>query len=194
VNSQALWFTTRAAGVVSLLLFTAVVVMGQLARLRVDSANWPRFLSADFHRNLSLLSLVFLVIHIVTAVVDPFTSLGIAPVVLPFGSSYRRFWLGLGTVAFEITLAVIITSLLRLRVGLRAWRTIHWLSYAAWPIAVLHGLGTGTDSNSAWLMGITIACVATVLVVTAWRLRAAPVDPLQSARRFAAERHRASRP
>lgn len=194
MNSQALWFTTRAAGVVSLLLFTAVVVMGQLARLRVDSANWPRFLSADFHRNLSLLSLVFLVIHIVTAVVDPFTSLGIAPVVLPFGSSYRRFWLGLGTVAFEITLAVIITSLLRLRVGLRAWRTIHWLSYAAWPIAVLHGLGTGTDSNSAWLMGITIACVATVLVVTAWRLRAAPVDPLQSARRFAAERHRASRP
>jgi len=194
VNSQALWFTTRAAGVVSLLLFTAVVVMGQLARLRVDSANWPRFLSADFHRNLSLLGLVFLVIHIVTAVVDPFTSLGIAPVVLPFGSSYRRFWLGLGTVAFEITLAVIITSLLRLRVGLRAWRTIHWLSYAAWPIAVLHGLGTGTDSNSVWLMGITIACVATVLVVTAWRLRAAPVDPLQSARRFAAERHRASRP
>lgn len=194
MNSQALWFTTRAAGVVSLLLFTAVVVMGQLARLRVDSANWPRFLSADFHRNLSLLSLVFLVIHIVTAVADPFTSLGIAPVVLPFGSSYRRFWLGLGTVAFEITLAVIITSLLRLRVGLRAWRTIHWLSYAAWPIAVLHGLGTGTDSNSAWLMGITIACVAAVLVVTAWRLRAAPVDPLQSARRFAAERHRASRP
>jgi methionine sulfoxide reductase heme-binding subunit len=194
VNSQALWFTTRAAGVVSLLLFTAVVVMGQLARLRVDSANWPRFLSADFHRNLSLLSLVFLVIHIVTAVVDPFTSLGITPVVLPFGSSYRRFWLGLGTLAFDITLAVIITSLLRLRVGLRAWRTIHWLSYAAWPIAVLHGLGTGTDSNSAWLMGITIACVAAVLVVTAWRLRAAPVDPLQSARRFAAERHRASRP
>jgi methionine sulfoxide reductase heme-binding subunit len=190
VTSEVLWFTTRAAGVVSLLLFTAVVVMGQLTRLRVDSANWPRFLSADFHRNLSLLSLVFLVIHIVTAVVDPFTSLGIAPVVLPFGSSYRRFWLGLGTVAFEITLAVVITSLLRVRIGVRAWRAIHWLSYAAWPIAVVHGLGTGTDANSPWLMGITIACVTAVLVVTVWRLRAAPVDPLQRARRFAAERHR----
>jgi sulfoxide reductase heme-binding subunit YedZ len=136
---------------------------------------------------------VFLVIHIVTAVVDPFTSLGIAPVVLPFGSSYRRFWLGLGTVAFELTVAVIVSSLLRKRFGVRAWRVIHWLSYAAWPIAVLHGLGTGTDSFSRWLLAITIACVAAVLGVTVWRVRAAPLDPLLAARRLAGERHRASR-
>jgi methionine sulfoxide reductase heme-binding subunit len=192
MSSEALWFATRAAGVVSLLLFTAVVVMGQLARLRVASAAWPRFLSVDLHRNLALLSLVFLLIHIVTAVVDPFTSLGIAPVVLPFGSSYRRFWLGLGTVAFELTLAVIATSLLRARVGVGVWRAIHWLSYAAWPIAVLHGLGTGTDSFSPWLLAVTLLCVGTVVVVTVWRLRAAPLDPLRGARRFAAERHRVS--
>ena len=193
MSSEALWFATRAAGVVSLLLFTAVVVMGQLARLRVESATWPRFLSADLHRNLSLLSLVFLTIHIVTAVVDPFTSLGIAPVVLPFGSSYRRFWLGLGTVAFELTLALIGTSLVRSRVGLRAWRAIHWLAYAAWPIAVLHGVGTGTDSFSPWLLAITLACVGAVLAVTVWRLRAAPLDPLRSVRRHAVARHRVSR-
>jgi sulfoxide reductase heme-binding subunit YedZ len=193
MTSEVLWFTTRAAGVVSLLLFTAVVVMGQLARLRVDSPTWPRFLTVDLHRNLALLSLVFLVIHIVTAVVDPFTSLGVAPVVLPFGSSYRRFWLGLGTVAFELTVALIISSLLRRQFGLRAWRAIHWLSYAAWPIAVLHGLGTGTDAFSRWLLAITIVCVAAVLGATVWRVRAAPLDPLQTARRLAGERHRASR-
>ncbi|HEY8755909.1 MAG TPA: ferric reductase-like transmembrane domain-containing protein [Candidatus Dormibacteraeota bacterium] len=192
MSSEVLWFATRAAGVVSLLLFTAVVVMGQLARLRVESATWPRFLSVDLHRNLALLSLVFLAIHIVTAVADPFTSLGVAPVVLPFGSSYRRFWLGLGTVAFELTLAVIATSLLRARVGVRVWRTVHWLSYAAWPIAVVHGLGTGTDSFSPWLLAVTMACVGAVVVVTVWRLLAAPPDPLRSARRLAAERHRVS--
>ena len=192
MTSEVLWFTTRAAGVVSLLLFTAVVVMGQLARLRVDSPGWPRFLTVDLHRNLALLSLVFLVIHIVTAVVDPFTSLGVAPVVLPFGSSYRRFWLGLGTVAFELTVALIISSLLRRQFGLRAWRAIHWLSYAAWPIAVLHGLGTGTDAFSRWLLAITIVCIAAVLGATVWRVRAAPLDPLQTARRLAGERHRAS--
>jgi sulfoxide reductase heme-binding subunit YedZ len=193
MTSEVLWFTTRAAGVVSLLLFTAVVVMGQLARLRVDSRGWPRFLTVDLHRNLALLSLVFLVIHIVTAVVDPFTSLGVAPVVLPFGSSYRRFWLGLGTVAFELTVALIISSVLRRQFGLRAWRAIHWLSYAAWPIAVVHGLGTGTDAFSRWLLAITIVCVAAVLGATVWRVRAAPLDPLQTARRLAGERHRASR-
>lgn len=190
MNSQVLWYTTRAAGVVSLILFTAVVILGQLARLRVASASWPRFLSADLHRNLSLLSLVFLAIHIVTAVVDPFTSLGIAPVLVPFGSAYRRFWLGLGTLALEITLALVITSLLRTRVGLRAWRLIHWLAYAAWPIAVLHGLGTGTDALSAWSLGVTIVCVVAVIAVTLWRLIAAPSDPLSGARRLAVERHR----
>jgi sulfoxide reductase heme-binding subunit YedZ len=192
MSSQALWFATRAAGVVSLLLLTAVVVMGQLARLRVQSASWPRFLSVDLHRNLALLSLVFLAIHIVTAVVDPFTSLGVAPVVLPFGSSYRRFWLGLGTVAFELIVALIATSLLRARVGFRIWRAIHWLSYAVWPIAVVHGLGTGTDSTSAWMLGVTGVCVAAVAVVTFWRLLSAPLDPLRTVRRFAAERHRVS--
>jgi predicted ferric reductase len=193
MTSEVLWFTTRAAGVVSLVLFTAVVVMGQLARLRVESPGWPRFLTVDLHRNLALLSLVFLVIHIVTAVVDPFTSLGVAPVVLPFGSSYRRFWLGLGTVAFELTVALIISSLLRRQFGLRAWRAIHWLSYAAWPIAVLHGLGTGSDAFSRWLLAITIVCVATALGAIVWRVHAAPLDPLHTERRLAGARHRASR-
>lgn len=185
MNEQALWFTARAAGIVSLLLLTAVIVLGQLARLRVESAAWPRFLSADFHRNLSLLALVFLAIHIVTAVVDPYTALGLTPVLVPFGSGYRRFWLGLGTVALELMVAVIITSLLRLRLGARLWRAIHWLSYAVWPVAVLHGFGTGTDAFSPWLLAITIACVAAVGITTIWRIRAAPRDPLVRARRFA---------
>ena len=192
MTDQALWYTTRAAGAVTLVLFTAVVVLGQVARLRVESRSWPRFMSADLHRNLSLLGLVFLALHIVTAVVDPFTSLGIAPVVAPFVSDYRRFWLGLGTTAFLLMLALVITSLLRGRVGARAWKVIHWASYAAWPLAVAHGLGTGTDAFSTWLFGITIACVATVGIVTTWRVVAAPPDPLGSARRVAAARHRAN--
>lgn len=190
MTDQALWYATRAAGAVSLVMFTGVVVLGQLARLRVESASWPRFLTADFHRNLSLLSLVFLAIHVVTAVVDPFTSLGITPVVVPFGSPYRRLWLGLGTVALELTLALILTSLLRRRVGLRVWRAVHWLSYAAWPVAVLHGFGTGTDAFSPWLLALTIASVGAVLLATLWRVRSAPADPLGRARRLAAEHHR----
>jgi predicted ferric reductase len=190
MSTEFLWFATRAAGVVSLVLLTAIVALGVVTRLRVQSPSWPRFASAALHRNLSLLAVVFLGLHIVTAVVDPFTSLGLTPVIVPFGSSYRTFWLGLGTVAFELILAVVVTSLLRARVGVRAWRLVHWLAYAAWPVAVLHELGTGTDAFKPWLAALTVGCIALVAVAVGWRLRAAPPDPLRGARRWAAQRHR----
>lgn len=184
MNDQLLWFTTRAAGTVSLILLSCVVGIGLLARLRVESARWPRFLTAELHARLALMTVVFLALHIITAVVDPFTSLGFVPVVVPFGSSYRTFWLGLGTVAFELLIAVVVTSVARRFIGPRVWRGVHWLAYAAWPVAVLHGIGTGTDAGSPWLIAITLVCVAGVLVTAIWRIAAAPVDPLRDARRI----------
>jgi sulfoxide reductase heme-binding subunit YedZ len=108
--------------------------------------------------------------------------------VVPFGSYYRTLWLGLGTIAFELLLAIIATSLLRRHIGARTWRAIHWLAYASWPIAVLHGIGTGTDSSALWMRSIDVLCVAAVLIALAWRLRATPPDPLADERRVAAER------
>ncbi|TMB91685.1 MAG: ferric reductase [Chloroflexi bacterium] len=185
MSDQLLWYTTRAAGAVSLILLSGVVVLGLLARARVERSGWPRFLSAALHRDVALLALVFLALHIVTAVVDPFTHLGITAAAVPFSSYYRTFWLGLGTVAFELILAITITSLLRRLIGRRAWRGVHWLAHAAWPVAVVHGLGTGTDALSWWLLGITVVCVLCVVTVAIWRLSAAPVDPLVRERRGA---------
>jgi sulfoxide reductase heme-binding subunit YedZ len=188
MSDQLLWYTTRGAGAVSLILLSGVVVLGLLARARVERPGWPRFLSAALHRDVSLLALVFLALHIVTAVVDPFTHLGITAATLPFSSYYRTFWLGLGTVAFELILAITITSLLRRIIGRRAWRGVHWLAYAAWPVAVVHGLGTGTDALAWWMLGITVVCVLCVVAVAIWRLSAAPADPLARERRGAALR------
>ena len=145
MNDQVLWYTTRGAGAVSLVLLSAVVVLGLLARVRFETKAWPRFLSAAVHGDLALMTLVFLLLHIVTAVVDPFTHLGLVAAVVPFGSYYRTVWLGLGTIAFELLVAIVVTSLLRRYIGARVWRGIHWLAYASWPIAVIHGIGTGTD-------------------------------------------------
>ena len=114
------------------------------------SANWPRFLATGLHRNLALMTLVFLSLHIVTAVVDPFTHLGWAAALIPFSSYYRTLWLGLGVISFELLLAIVATSLVRGFIGHRSWRAIHWLTYAAWPVGVVHGIGTGTDTWSAW--------------------------------------------
>jgi sulfoxide reductase heme-binding subunit YedZ len=138
-------------------------------------------LTAGLHRNLALMTLVFLALHITTAIVDPFTNLGWAALV-PFASYYHTFWLGLGAIAFELLLAIIVTSLVRGWLGIRAWRLIHGLTYAAWPIGITHGLGTGTDTLSAWMLAITCACVAAVGIALAWRLTATSRDPLAAAR------------
>jgi len=185
MNDQILWYTTRAAGTMSLVFLSAVVVLGLLARLRVEGAGWPRFLTAALHRDLALVSLFFLALHIVTAAVDPFTHLGLVAATVPFGSYYRTFWLGLGTISFELLLAIIATSLLRNLIGARAWRAVHWLAYASWPVAVLHGLGTGSDARSAWLLGITVICVGAVMGAAVWRMVAAPIDPLGEDKRLA---------
>jgi sulfoxide reductase heme-binding subunit YedZ len=182
VTNTLLWYTTRGAGAVSLLMLTGVVVLGVLSTMRFQTTAWPRFLTPALHRNIALLTIVFLAVHIVTAVVDPFTHLGWLTAVVPFSSYYRTFWLGLGTVALELLAAIVVTSLLRGMVGHRAWRAIHWLAYASWPVAVLHGLGTGTDAWSAWLLIITIVCVASVAVAVGYRLLVGSLDPLAPAR------------
>jgi sulfoxide reductase heme-binding subunit YedZ len=188
MTDQLLWYTTRAAGAVTLVLLSGVVALGLLARARVESRRWPRFLSNAVHRDLALMSLIFLALHIVTAVVDPFTHLGLTAAAVPFGSYYRTFWLGLGTVSFELLIAVTVTSMLRNRIGQRAWRAVHWLAYAAWPTAVLHTFGTGTDAFAWWMLGITIVCLTGVGAAAWWRFAHAPSDPLGSERRDAIER------
>ena len=177
-----LWYTTRGAGAVSLILLSSVVVLGILSTLRVESPSWPRFLTTGLHRNIALMTLVFLALHILTAVVDPFTHLGWTAALIPFSSYYRTFWLGLGAIALELLIAIVVTSLVRGYIGHGLWRAIHWLTYAAWPIGVIHGLGTGTDSTSAWMLAITAACIAAVGMSIFLRLNAGPRDPLSTAR------------
>jgi sulfoxide reductase heme-binding subunit YedZ len=172
VSNQILWFATRGAGIVSLLLFTAVTCLGILTVVRWQSPSWPRFLTVQLHRNLALLSVGFLAIHIVTAIVDPFTSLGLVAAAIPFASSYRPLWVGLGVISMDLTIAIILTSLLRDRLGQRAWRAVHWLAYASWPLAVVHSLGAGSDAFAPWMLAITGTCVAAVGAAVVWRLTA----------------------
>lgn len=178
MTNSFLWYTTRGAGAVTFLLLSCVVVLGILSTRRVQSRAWPRFLTNGLHRNLALMTLVFLALHVVTAVVDPFTNLGWAAALIPFSSYYRTFWLGLGVISFELLLAIVLTSLVRGFLGHRAWRLIHWMTYASWPVAVIHGLGAGTDTWSAWMLAISAACVAGVGVAIAVRVTATSTDPL----------------
>jgi sulfoxide reductase heme-binding subunit YedZ len=164
------WYITRGSGAVALLLLTLSLVLGVLDVRRLQSPRWPRFVIDTLHRNAALLALVFLALHILTTVLDRFVSIPLIDAFVPFIGSYRPFWLGLGAVACDLMLAVILTSLLRQRLGYNSWRAAHWLVYACWPIAVLHGFGTGSDASKAWLLVINIACIAAVLAAVVVRL------------------------
>ena len=154
---------------VTLILLTGVVVLGIATSVRWKSEDWPRFLIAALHRNLSLFVVAFGLLHVVTAIADPVTSLGLKAL-LPFASDYRPLWLGLGVISADLLLAIVVTSLLRDRLGYLAWRIIHWLTYASWPLAMLHSLGTGTDPHSGWFMLAAGGCTLSILVALFWRI------------------------
>jgi predicted ferric reductase len=170
IAASATWYLTRSTGAVSLVLLTAAVVLGVVDVRRWYSDRSPRFLIDSLHRNASLLAVSFLAVHILTSILDGFTSIGLTDALIPFKGSYRPFWLGLGALAFDLLLAVTLTSVLRHRVGHAGWRATHWLAYASWPVALVHGLGTGSDTKSAWMQLLTAACFAAVLAAVAARV------------------------
>jgi DMSO/TMAO reductase YedYZ heme-binding membrane subunit len=172
-NGQELWYLTRGSGAVALLLLTASVLLGVANTTRWKTDNWPRFVVYGLHRNLTLLALAFTGVHVVTTIADAFAPIGIVDVVVPFLSPYRPFWLGLGTLAFDLLLALIVTSLLRRRIGNRTWRLVHWLAYGAWPVALLHSLGTGSDARAGWMLFLGVSSGLVVVGAVMWRLLAA---------------------
>ena len=179
MTAQALWYLARGSGVVSLILFTLVVVLGIGTRSGRTFAGMNRLAVASVHRSAALLALVFLATHVLALIFDPYAQLDLVDVLLPFTSGYRPFWVGLGTLALDLTLAVAVTSLLRERIGLRVWKAVHWLAYVMWPIALLHGIGSGTDRSTTWMLAVDALCVLAVSAVAlgthpALTARAAP--------------------
>ncbi|MGH3397727.1 MAG: ferric reductase-like transmembrane domain-containing protein, partial [Streptosporangiaceae bacterium] len=169
-GSSPLWYTTRATGLVAMVLLTISMAFGLLSSVGYQRPALPRFVTVGLHRNASLLALAFTAAHVITTVVDSYVNIPIQDAFIPFISSYRPLWVGLGTVASDLLLALTVTSLLRSRMGFRTWRAVHWTSYACWPVALLHGLGTGSDTPVSWVLLLTLVCVAVVAALVAWRL------------------------
>jgi methionine sulfoxide reductase heme-binding subunit len=170
LQGPGLWYVTRATGLVTLLLLTASVLLGLLGAGRFSGERWPRFLTQGLHRNVSLLVLAFVGLHVGSTVLDTYTSISLTAAFVPFASSYKAGWLSLGAVALDLLIALTVTSLLRGRIGHRAWRRLHWLAYACWPVAVAHGLGTGTDRSVSWVIALTLGCVLLVAATATWRI------------------------
>ncbi|MDO5753121.1 ferric reductase-like transmembrane domain-containing protein [Arthrobacter sp.] len=169
---NALWAFGRVSGIISLLLFTGTVLLGILTRSGRPLLRIPRFSVALVHRNIALLATVFLILHVGTLILDSYANLNLVDVVVPFLGSFKPFWQGLGTVAFDLLVAVVATSLLRHRIGQRAFRAVHWFSYAMWPIALAHAIGNGTNGTSPWFLLLSVGSLAVVGAALLWRVSA----------------------
>lgn len=169
---SAYWYLTRGTGVVALILLTITVALGVANVQRLHTARLPRFVIDAVHRNVALLSVAFVFVHVATTLLDGYVPIRVIDAVVPFTSAYRPFWLGLGALSLDLLAAVVITSLLRRRFGYRAWRATHWAAYASWPVALLHSVGIGSDVKSGWMLIILAACVAVVALAVLWRVTA----------------------
>lgn len=171
MSSTTLWYATRASGIVALVLLTASMLLGIAASNRLRARHWPGFAQQELHRRISMLSVVFVGIHVLTSILDTYVNIGWAAAVIPFTSSYSRFWVGVGTVGLDLMLAVFVTSLLRQRMKPSTWRAVHWLAYLCWPVALAHTFGMGTDAGELWVIALGAACIASVLGALIWRVR-----------------------
>ena len=177
INSHTvLWYASRATGVVALLLMTAVLLLGLLVTRQGRLPGLPRFAVTGLHRNLSLVAVVFVVLHVLTAVLDSYVHIPLISAVVPLASSYERLALGLGAMSLDIMIAVIVTSLLRRHLSRGLWRAVHLLAYVSWPVAWLHSITSSTDLRHGWLFLTAVGCALLVVIAVIWRLSAASRD------------------
>ncbi|HZT90889.1 MAG TPA: ferric reductase-like transmembrane domain-containing protein [Gaiellaceae bacterium] len=168
--TNADWYLIRSSGVVSLVLLTAVMALGIASSNRWRIGAQPRFVTTALHRSLSLLSVVFLAIHVVTTLLDPYAAVSLLATLLPFARAANALWIGIGAVSLDLVIALIVTSLLRARLGYRTWRLTHWLAYLSWPLAFAHSVGMGSDASTRWFQVTALGCLAFVTLALVSRL------------------------
>ncbi len=174
---STLWYMARGTGFVAVIMLTISVALGIVTTMRWSSLRWPRFVTATLHKNISLLSVVFLGIHIASTLFDSVSPVHLLNAIVPFTGKYRPLGIGLGVVAIDLLAALVVTSLLRQRIGYRIWRAVHWSAYACWPVAMLHGFESGSDASTGWARLVYITCAALVTAAVAWRVTAALRQP-----------------
>ncbi len=178
---ELMWAIGRGTGVALLLSLTLSVVIGLVVAARGDVPGLARFATTMVHRNISVFSMVLLAGHLISLFLDSYAKLALLDLFLPFASAAANpLYVGAGTLAFECFVAVLVTALLRHRLGFEAFKAIHWFSYLAWLLSMVHAVGSGTDASSSWFVAMAVGCGAAVGIAGLYRLLHSP-QPVGSA-------------
>jgi sulfoxide reductase heme-binding subunit YedZ len=168
-TSPYLWYITRATGLVALVLFTIVVCLGTFVSNRVGGTTVGRFELNELHRSVSMVAMAFLVLHIVTTIIDSYVPTGWLSAVVPMTSAYKRLDVAVGAVAFDLILAVWASSLMKARIANSSWRFVHWFSWLAFVAAIVHSFLIGTDARSGIGLAVVATCAFAVVLTALWR-------------------------
>lgn len=145
------WYITRAAGLMGYLLFWLSTVWGFAVSSKIFDSFLERMFTYDFHEHLSLLSLGFVVLHVLVLLVEKVEPLSLVEILVPFASAYRPFWTGIGIIALYLTILVTVTFYIRKWISMKTFRVIHYLSVAAYVGALFHSIYDGTDTVLTWV-------------------------------------------
>jgi predicted ferric reductase len=173
-GTHLFWYVGRGSGFVTYILLTLSIVLGIALSRRWHSESWPRLVVHEIHRWMTLTFYLFLGVHVLMMLLDPFINFSLADVLIPFASSYRTLWLSLGIIGGELALAIGASVWVRDRIGYRLWHALHGLAYPIFVVSLLHGIGTGSDTGTSWATLIYSGSIFLVLAATAWRTARSP--------------------
>ena len=167
-HDPTFWLIARATGLLAFALVSATVVAGLVLKGRPLPMLRPAGVT-DVHRFLSLLALMAVALHGVALVLDATVEVSLQALVVPGLVPYRPVWTGVGVVVAELMLLVHLSFRHRRRIGVKNWRRMHWVTYAVFVGAAVHGLLSGTDSDRPWALPAYVLIIGTVVGLTAWR-------------------------
>jgi predicted ferric reductase len=149
---KAYWYISRASAIIAYGLLWLSMVLGLLMTNKL-ARSWPGSLAAyDLHQFVSLLGLSFVIVHSLILIGDQYISVNLLQVLVPFATTkYRPEFVGLGQIGIYLWLMIIVSFTIRRRIGTRAWRLVHFVSFVSYFVALIHGITSGTDTTALWM-------------------------------------------
>ncbi|HEX5503655.1 MAG TPA: hypothetical protein VFW96_13615 [Thermomicrobiales bacterium] len=193
-GTHAFWYLARAAGLSAYVLLFLTVCLGLGVQLHFLDALLARWRTFDLHEFAALLALGFVALHALALLGDRYTGFTLPQLLVPLASPYRPVWTALGVLAFYLFAAITASFYLRRRIGQRAWRALHYLTYAVFLLALAHGLFAGSDAATSWARALYWGTAAAVAVLTVRRVRGAGRRPSAARRPHPAPGAGVSRP
>lgn len=169
-GTKAFWYVARAGGILAYLLLWLATLWGVFISSKMVKGWIDATMLYNMHEFLPTLAMVFAVVHAAVLMGDAYIGFSLLDLLIPFHAPYRPLWTGLGSLALYLSVTLIVSFYLRSVVSRRVWRTLHYLTYLAFGLALVHGLLAGTDSTQPAVYGMYIATAATLLFATIYRI------------------------